>query len=196
MLTVLLTEFFTVMLGAALVNNLVLIQFLGVSSFFNSSRQFNTAVLLAFFSAPVLIGTMLLHFLLNRFVLQTIGLQFLQLVSLVVIAGLLTGALLQLVRYLFPQSTRQQFTMLFMVGANSAVLGAALQTAQKNIEFIELIALSFGSALGFSLILLAFAALNERLAQLEVPLPFKGLAIQLLSAGLAALALLGFAGVV
>jgi len=184
------------MLSAALVNNLVLMQFLGMSSFFNSSRQFNTAVLLALFSAPVMIGTMLLHHLLNFYVLQPFDLDFLTLTGLVTIAGLLTSTLIQLTRWLFPQQARQQLMLLFMVGANSAVLGAALQATQRNLELLEVLALSCGSALGFSLILLAFAAIRERLALLDVPIPFRGLAIELISAGLAAMALLGFAGVV
>jgi len=190
------TEFLTIMLSAALVNNLVLMQFLGMSSFFNSSRQFNTAVLLALFSAPVMIGTMLLHHLLNFYVLQPFDLDFLTLTGLVTIAGLLTSTLIQLTRWLFPQQARQQLMLLFMVGANSAVLGAALQATQRNLELLEVLALSCGSALGFSLILLAFAAIRERLALLDVPIPFRGLAIELISAGLAAMALLGFAGVV
>ena len=139
---------------------------------------------------------MLLQFLLHRFVLNPFNLEFLQLVSVVLIAGLLTAALLQLAHGLFPQSTRQHTMLLFMVGANSAVLGAALQAARTNPDFIELFAMSLGSAAGFSLMLLIFAALIERLELLEVPTPFKGLAIQLISAGLAAMALLGFAGVV
>ena len=190
------TEFFAIMLGAALVNNLVLVQFLGVSSFLRGSGQFNTAVLLALFSAPVMIGTMLLHHLLNQFVLQPFGLGFFALVGLVAISGLLTSALTQVTRQLFPKQARQQFMLLFMVGANSAVLGAALQVAERNLELREVLAMSVGSALGFSLILLAFAALRERLALLDTPAPFQGLAIELISAGLAAMALLGFTGVV
>ena len=177
-------------------NNLVLVQFLGLSSFLNSSRQFNTAVLLALFSAPVMIGTILLHYFLSNFVLQPFGLEFLELISLVAFAGLLTSALIKVTRWLFPLQARNQFMLLFMVAANSAVLGAALQIAQRNLELPELLALSCGSALGFSLILLAFAAIRERLVLLDVPVPFRGLAIELISAGLAAMALLGFAGVV
>jgi electron transport complex protein RnfA len=93
-----------------------------------------------------------------------------------------------------PFSTRQQGLLLFLTGGNSAVLGATLLSSTSVLSLGENIAYSFGAALGYSLMIVGFAALRIRLEFADVPAPFRGSSIQLITAGLVAISLLGFAG--
>ncbi|MEX2131470.1 MAG: Rnf-Nqr domain containing protein [Pseudohongiellaceae bacterium] len=188
--------FLSILVSAALVNNLVLVQLLGVSSLFRGFARIADAAILAMFTAVVLIVTALLNYLLFTFVLTPLNITALQLVSLVVITGTCTLVLQKKLADWFPGLSRHHLLTLFMVAGNSAVVGVSLLTVRASYSLSETMAYSLGAALGFGAILIFFAALRERLATSPVPPPFKGLAIELISAGLAAMALLGLAGVI
>lgn len=189
-------EFLTILVGAALVNNLVLVQFLGVSSFFSNPDKVQNAANLGLLSAGVMLASSLLNFAIFRLILMPLGLQFLQLIVFLLISGCLTWLLLVLIKNRTSADFRRQGLSMFMVGGNSAVIGISLLINNGTMSFLQTLTYGIGSACGFVLVMVLFAALHERLDTTDVPLPFRGLAIDLISASLVALAFLGFAGIV
>lgn len=189
-------EFLTILVGAALVNNLVLVQFLGVSSFFSNTDKVQNAANLGLLSAGVMLASSLLNFAIFRLILMPLGLQFLQLIVFLLISGCLTWVLLVLIKNRTSADFRRQGLSMFMVGGNSAVIGISLLINNGTMSFLQCLTYGIGSACGFVLVMVLFAALHERLETTDVPLPFRGLAIDLISASLVAMAFLGFAGIV
>lgn len=188
------TNTISIIIAAALVNNLILVQLLGVSALFYATRRLPQAIEFALFNFAVLLIASTVNLVLYEYVLQPLSLEFLRLVLFVAISALLTTGLLQLLARRFPLTTRQQGLLLFLTGGNSAVLGTTLLGNGSALELSDKITTSFGAALGFSLVIVGFAAMRTRLESADIPAPFRGSAIQLITAGLVAISLLGFAG--
>ncbi|NQV69959.1 MAG: electron transport complex subunit RsxA [Pseudohongiella sp.] len=190
------TTYLSIIIAAALVNNVVLVQLLGVSSLFLSNSRLQNTIELATLNFIVLFSAAVINLLLFRFILLPLGLDFLKLLFFVAISSSITKLLLQWLKQRFPLSLRQQKLAFYLTGGNSAVIGVSLLNTVSHLSIPQSIAYSLGAALGFSLLLVAFAALRLRLDSAEVPAPFRGTAIQLISAGIVTLCLLGFAGLV
>ena len=190
------TTYLSIIIAAALVNNVVLVQLLGVSSLFLSNSRLQNTIELATLNFIVLFSAAVINLLLFRFILLPLGLDFLKLLFFVAISSSITKLLLQWLKQRFPLSLRQQKLAFYLTGGNSAVIGVSLLNTVSHLSIPQSIAYSLGAALGFSLLLVAFAALRLRLDSAEVPAPFRGTAIQLISAGIVAMFLLGFAGLV
>ena len=190
------TTYLSIIIAAALVNNVVLVQLLGVSSLFLSNSRLQNTIELATLNFIVLFSAAVINLLLFRFILLPLGLDFLKLLFFVAISSSITKLLLQWLEQRFPLSLRQQKLAFYLTGGNSAVIGVSLLNTVSHLSIPQSIAYSLGAALGFSLLLVAFAALRLRLDSAEVPAPFRGTAIQLISAGIVAMFLLGFAGLV
>ena len=188
------TNFLSIIVAAALVNNLILIQLVGVSSLFYATKKLPQAIEFALFNFAVLFLASVVNISVYRFILLPFHLEFFRLVVFVATSALLTTLFLHLITKRLPFSTRQQGLLLFLTGGNSAVLGAALLSSTSVLSLGENIAYSFGAALGYSLMIVGFAALRIRLEFADVPAPFRGSSIQLITAGLVAISLLGFAG--
>ena len=188
------TNFLSIIVAAALVNNLILIQLVGVSSLFYSTKKLPQAIEFALFNFAVLFLASVVNISVYRFILLPLHLEFFRLVVFVATSALLTTLFLQVITKRLPFSTRQQGLLLFLTGGNSAVLGATLLSSTSVLSLGENIAYSFGAALGYSLMIVGFAALRIRLEFADVPAPFRGSSIQLITAGLVAISLLGFAG--
>ena len=188
------THYLSIIIAATLVNNLILIQLVGASSLFYSTRRLPQAIEFALFNFVVLLLSAIINLFVYRFVLLPLHLEFFRLVAFVTTSAVLTTALLNLVSKNFPFTIRQQGLLLFLTGGNSAVLGATLLSSNSVLAIGEAIAYSVGAALGYSLMIVGFAALRVRLESADIPAPFRGNAIQLISAGLVAISLLGFAG--
>ena len=188
------TNFLSIIVAAALVNNLILIQLVGVSSLFYSTKKLPQAIEFALFNFAVLFLASVVNISVYRFILLPLHLEFFRLVAFVATSALLTTLFLHVITKRLPFSTRQQGLLLFLTGGNSAVLGATLLSSTSVLSLGENIAYSFGAALGYSLMIVVFAALRIRLEFADVPAPFRGSSIQLITAGLVAISLLGFAG--
>lgn len=188
------TNYLSIIAAAALVNNLILIQLFGVSSLLNSTKRLPQAIEFALFNFVVLFLASVVNLFVYRFILIPFHLEFFRLVVFVATSALLTTLFLQVITRHFPFSRRQQHLLLFLTGGNSAVLAASLLSSISVLTLAESIAYSFGAALGYSLIIVGFAALRTRLEFADVPAPFRGSAIQLITAGLVTISLLGFAG--
>ena len=188
------TNYLSIIVAAALVNNLILIQLFGVSSLFYSTRRLPQAIEFALFNFAVLLLSGIVNLCIYRFVIQPLHLEIFRLVIFVATSALLTTLFLQLITKRFPLSARQQGILLFLTGGNSAVLGATLLSSTSALSLSENITYCLGAALGYSLMIVGFAALRIRLEFANVPAPFRGASIQLITAGLVAISLLGFAG--
>ena len=188
------TNYLIIIIAAALVNNLILIQLLGVSSLFYSTKRLPQAIEFALFNFVVLFAASITNLFFYRFVLIPLHIEFLRLVIFVGSSALLTTTLLRIISARLPITARQQGLLLFLTGGNSAVLGATLLSSNSILDFSENIAQNFGAALGYSLMIVGFAAVRLRLESADVPAPFRGSAIALITAGLFTISLLGFAG--
>ena len=190
------TQIFSIIVAAALVNNLVLVQSLGISSLFAYSNRMQNAIELALLSFLVIFLASAINLILYRGLLAPLGLEYLALVCFVGVSSILTLLVLHSLEKNFPLSMRRQRLAFYLIGGNSSIIGLSLLNTASVRSVVDCLAYSFGAALGFAVVLLAFAALRQRLDSADVPAPFRGAAIQLISAGIAAMCLLGFAGLV
>lgn len=191
-----LSEFLVITIGAILVNNFVLSKFLGICPFLGVSKKLDTA--LGMSGAVVFVMTLasLVSSLINKFLLVPMKLEYLQtLVFIVVIASLV-----QLVEIILQKVSTKLYESLGiflpLITTNCAVLGVALLNTQEHHNFLQSAVYGFGAAVGFSMVLILFSAMRERIAAADVPVPFRGSAIALVTAGLMSLAFMGFSGLV
>ena len=190
------TQIFSIIVAAALVNNMVLIQSLGVSSLFAYSNRLRNAIELALVSFLVIFLASAINLTLYRGLLAPLGLQYLALLCFVGVSSILTLLVLHSLEKYFPLSMRRQRLAFYLIAGNSSIIGLSLLNTASARSVVDCLAYSFGAAMGFALVLLAFTALRQRLDGADVPAPFRGAAIQLISAGIAAMCFLGFAGLV
>lgn len=190
------TDFLSIFLATALVNNLVLVQLLGVSSLFAFSNSTQQAKEIALASFVLIFASGLTNSLLDKYLLTPALLQALRLLCFVTVSAVLATMLAILVRKHFALSDRRDHLAFLLAGINSAVIGSALvNTLPGENTVLQLFGYSLGSATGFSILLLAFAAMRERINEQAQPKAFQGMAIQLITAGLLAMSLLGLTGI-
>ena len=143
------TNYLSIIVAAALVNNLILIQLFGVSSLFYSTKKLPQAIEFALFNFVVLFLSLIINLIIYRFFLIPFHLEFFRLVVFVATSALLTTLFLQVITKRYSFSIRQQGLLLFLTGGNSAVLGATLLSSTNVLSLHENIAYSFGAALGY-----------------------------------------------
>jgi Na+-translocating ferredoxin:NAD+ oxidoreductase subunit A len=180
--------------GAALVNNVVLVRFLGLCPVLGTSRQLTTAAGMAAATTLVLAVTALLGALLDRYLLEPFGLGNLRIISYILVIASVVQASEQGLRRGLPLLHARLGVYLPLITTNCAVLGVALLNSAARHDPGEALAAGLGAGLGFGLVLILFAGLRERLAATAVPLPLRGAAIALVTAGVLSLAFTGFAG--
>ncbi|PCJ23125.1 MAG: electron transport complex subunit RsxA [SAR86 cluster bacterium] len=190
------TNYLSIIVAAALVNNVALVQLLGVSSLFFPNSRLQNALELALLNFIVLFAASVINLLLFKFILLPLELAFLKLIVFVATSACITTLVLNRIKLKFPLSMRQQKLAFYLTGGNSAVIGVSIINSVSTLSISQSVAYSLGAAIGFSGLLIAFAALRLRLDTADVPAPFRGTAIQLVSAGIVAMLLLGFAGLV
>jgi electron transport complex protein RnfA len=180
--------------GAALVNNFVLTRFLGLCPVLGTSQHLDGASGMALATTAVLTVTAGLCQLAETWLLLPFDLGHLRIVTYILIIAATVQFAEQLLRRMTPLLYRRLGIYLPLITTNCAVLGVALLNAGAPRSFAAALVYGFGAGLGFALVLVLFAGLRERLAAADVPAPFRGAAIALVTAGLMGLAFLGFAG--
>lgn len=187
-------ELLLILVGTALVNNVVLVKFLGLCPFMGVSNKVDTALGMGLATTFVLTLAAVAGWALERFVLVPFGLEYLRILSFI----LVIAAVVQLTEMLIKKSSPALYQVLGiflpLITTNCAVLGVALLNVQDRHNFIASLLYGFGSAAGFTLVMVLFAGLRERLSLADVPAPFQGAPIGFITAGLLALAFMGFAG--
>ncbi len=188
------SEIIVILIGTILVNNFVLTRFLGLCPFMGVSRNLEAAAGMSLATAFVLTLSSATAYLLHEYLLVPLGLEYLRTLSFIlVIAGSVQFTEI-MVQRLSPLLDQVLGIFIPLIATNCAVLGVALINVQQSGNFLESVFFGLGAAGGFALVLVLFAAMRERLDAADVPVPFRGTAIALLTAGIMSLAFMGFAG--
>ena len=183
-----------ILLGALLVNNFVLAQFLGLCPFIGASGQYDTAAAMGLATTFVLTLAAAASWLVYQFVLVPLDLTYLRIIAfIVVIAGTVQLTELYL-KSTSPLLHQVLGIYLPLITSNCAVLAVTLLALQQSMTFAETLVFAVGAALGFTLVMVLFAAIRERLLHARIPAPFAGAPITLITAGILSLAFMGFAG--
>ncbi|MEE4639678.1 MAG: electron transport complex subunit RsxA [Wenzhouxiangella sp.] len=183
-----------IVVSAALVNNFVLVKFLGLCPFLGVSSSVESAVGMSLATAFVLTLAAVASYLLTRWVLQPLELMYLSTVSFIVVIAALVQLTELFMRHAAPLLHRVLGIYLPLITSNCAVLGVALLNLREQHSLAESALYGFGAALGFGGVLVALAAARERIELADVPASFRGAPIGLVTAGLMALAFMGFTG--
>jgi len=190
------TEYALILVSTVLVNNFVLVKFLGLCPFMGVSRKLETATGMALATTFVLTLSSVCSYLANEYLLKPAGLEYLQTITFILVIAAVVQFTEMFVRKTSPLLYQVLGIFLPLITTNCAVLGVALLNVQQQNNFIESFLYGFGASIGFSLVLILFAAMRERIAVADVPGPFKGVSITLITAGLMSIAFLGFTGLV
>ena len=191
-----LADYALLLISAILVNNFVLVQFLGLCPFMGVSNKLETAIGMSSATTFVLTLASICSWLTFEWLLKPLGLEYLRTISFILVIAVVVQFTEMVVRKSSPLLYKVLGVFLPLITTNCAVLGVALININKQHSFLESAVYGFGAAAGFSMVLVLFAAMRERLAVADVPTPFKGAAIGMITAGLMSLAFMGFAGLV
>lgn len=189
-------DYTILLLGAILVNNFVLVQFLGLCPFMGVSSKLETAIGMSSATTFVLTLASICSWMAYEWLLQPLGLEYLRTITFILVIAVVVQFTEMVVRKTSPMLYKVLGVFLPLITTNCAVLGVALLNINKEHSFVESALYGFGAAAGFSMVLVLFAAMRERIAAADVPEPFKGAAVGMVTAGLMSLAFMGFAGLV
>ena len=189
-------EFLIILISTILVNNFVLVQFLGLCPFMGVSNKLETAIGMSGATTFVLTLASVCSYVIHTYVLQPLSLTYLKTISFILAIAAVVQFTKMFIEKASPLLYRVLGVFLPLITTNCAVLGVALQNTVKAHSFYESMLYGFGAALGFSLVLVLFSAMRERIAAADVPMPFRGAAIGMITAGLMSLAFMGFSGLV
>ena len=188
------THYLFLLIGAVLVNNVVLVKILGLCPFMGVSKKLETAYGMGAATTFVLTLGTGASYIIDHFLLIPFGLEYLRTLSFIVTIA----AIVQLTEMVIAKTspTLQQVLGIYLplITTNCAVLGVPLLNISNRYNFIESLLFGFGSSIGFSLVLVLFAGIRERIDGADVPTHFRGVAIAMITAGLMAMAFMGFAG--
>ena len=190
------TEYALLLVSTVLVNNFVLVKFLGLCPFMGVSKKLETATGMALATTFVLTLSSVSSYLVDAYILSPMGLDYLRTITFILVIAAVVQFTEMFVHKTSPLLYNVLGIFLPLITTNCAVLGVALLNIQEQHSFIESAVYGFGASIGFSLVLIMFAAMRERIAVADVPTPFKGAAIGLITAGLMSIAFTGFAGLV
>ncbi len=189
-------ELALILVSTVLVNNFVLVKFLGLCPFMGVSRKLETATGMALATTFVLTLSAVCSWMVQTWLLAPLGLEYLRTIAFILVIAAVVQFTEMVVHKTSPLLYQVLGIYLPLITTNCAVLGVALLNVQESHGFMESLVYGFGAAVGFSLVLVLFAGVRERVAAADVPAPFKGAAVALITAGLMSLGFLGFAGLV
>ncbi|MFY9975332.1 MAG: electron transport complex subunit RsxA [Chromatiaceae bacterium] len=190
------TEYALILVSTVLVNNFVLVKFLGLCPFMGVSKKLETATGMGLATTFVLTLSSVCSWLVNEYLLVPLGIEYLRTIAFILVIAVVVQFTETVMHKTSPMLYQVLGIFLPLITTNCAVLGVALLNLQEKRDFVESTLFGFGAAVGFSLVLVLFAAMRERVAVADVPQPFQGSAIALITAGLMSLAFMGFAGLV
>lgn len=190
------TEYLLIFVSTVLVNNFVLVKFLGLCPFMSVSSKLETATGMGLATTFVLTLSSISSYLVNQYLLVPLELEFLRTIAFILIIAGVVQFTEMVVHKTSPMLYQMLGIFLPLITTNCAVLGVALLNVQQENGFIASAVYGFGAAVGFSLVLVLFAAIRERVVAADVPETFQGAPIAFITAGIMALAFMGFAGLV
>lgn len=187
---------FAIVIGAIFVNNVVLSQFLGICPFLGVSSKVETSLGMGMAVTFVMALAAVVTWCLQTYVLTPFGIGYMQTIAFILVIAALVQMVEIVLKKVSPALYQALGIFLPLITTNCAVLGVAIITIQKDFDLLTGVIYSVSAALGFALALVLFAGIRERLEVEDVPQPLRGVPIALITAGLLAMAFMGFANVV
>jgi len=185
-----------IFISAVFVNNIVLSQFLGICPFLGVSKKIETALGMSGAVAFVMTIATIFTYIVMKYVLEPFNLGFLQTISYILIIAFLVQMVEIILKKVSPALYQALGVFLLLITTNCAILGVALLVIQKDYNLLESVVFAISTAIGFGLALVLFAGIREQLSMAKLPKGMDGTPISLLTAGLLAMAFMGFAGIV
>lgn len=186
----------TIILSAIFVNNILLSQFLGVCPFMGVSKKIDTAIGMGGAVTFVMVLATIVTFMIQKYALDPFGIGYLQTITFILVIASLVQLVEIVLKKVSPALYQALGVFLPLITTNCAILGVAILTIQKDYNLLQGVVFAVASAIGFALALVLFAGIREHLDLMNVPKGMKGTPIALVTAGILALAFMGFAGVV
>lgn len=190
------TEYILLIISTALINNFVLVKFLGLCPFMGVSKKIETAIGMSLATMFVLTVASISAYLIDTYILAPLSATFLRTLVFILVIAVVVQFTEMVIKKTSPTLYRLLGIFLPLITTNCAVLGVALLNINQAHNLTQSVIYGFGASFGFGLVLVLFAALRERLAAADVPHVFKGASIALITAGLMSLAFMGFTGLV
>ncbi len=190
------SDYFLLFIGTVLVNNFVLVKFLGLCPFMGVSSKVESAIGMSFATTFVLTLSAALSYIVNTYLLIPLHLLYLQTLSFILVIAVVVQFTEMVMQKTSPTLYRLLGIFLPLITTNCAILGLALLNITEKHNFVESIIYGFSAGVGFSLVLVLFSSMRERLSASDIPLPFKGASIAMITAGLMSLAFMGFTGLI
>ena len=184
-----------IIIVAIFVNNVVLAQFLGICPFLGVSKKVDTASGMGMAVTAVLVVATIVTYLLQVYVLNAFGLEYLQTSAFILVIAALVQMIEIILKKTMPALYQALGVFLPLITTNCCILGVAILVIQKDYDLLEGIVYALSTGIGFLLAMVLFAGLREQLDLLDVPKAFRGVPIALVTAGLLAMAFMGFSGV-
>lgn len=188
------SEYLLILVGTVLINNVILTKFLGLCPFMGVSNKLDTALSMGLATTFVLTLASIAGWLLEHFLLKPFEIEFLRILAFILVIAAVVQFTEMAIRKTSPVLYQVLGIFLPLITTNCAVLGVALLAIQEDLGFIQSAVYGFGSAMGFTLVMVIFAGLRERLAVADVPYAFNGMPIAYITAGLLSMAFIGFSG--
>ena len=189
-------EYFLILISTVLVNNFVLVKFLGLCPFMGVSKKVDSAIGMGFATTFVMTLSAVLSYLLNTYLLVPFGLEFLQTIGFILTIAAVVGFTEMAIHKTSPVLYQVLGIYIPLITTNCAVLGLALLNVSEQHNFLESAIYGFGAAIGFTFVLVLFSSIREKLEHADIPKPFQGAPIALITAGLMSIAFMGFGGLV
>ena len=189
-------EYIFIFIAAVFVNNIVLSQFLGICPFLGVSKKVETAIGMSAAVAFVMTIATLCTYLLQKYVLEPTGLEFMQTISFILVIAALVQMVEIILKKVSPALYQALGVFLPLITTNCTILGVAIMVIQKDYNLLTSIVFAISTAIGFGLALIIFSGIREQLSLTKIPDGMKGIPIALITAGILAMAFMGFSGIV
>ncbi|MCC8146867.1 MAG: electron transport complex subunit RsxA [Bacteroidales bacterium] len=188
--------YFLIFVGAVFVNNIVLSQFLGICPFLGVSKKVETAVGMSIAVAFVMTIATLFTFIIQKYLLDPMNLGFMQTITFILVIASLVQMVEIVLKKVSPALYQALGVFLPLITTNCAILGVAILVIQKDFTLLSSMVYAVSTAIGFGLALMLFSGIREQLSLTHVPEMMKGTPIALVTAGILAMAFMGFSGIV
>ena len=188
-------EYIGIIIVAIFVNNIVFAQFLGICPFLGVSKKIDTAVGMGMAGSFVLTIATIVTFLLQKGVLEPFGLQYLQTITYILVIAALVQMVEIVLKKVSPALYQALGVFLPLITTNCAILGVAILVIQKDFTLIQSVVFAIATSIGFAIALIIFSGIREQLSLTKVPKSMEGVPIALVTAGIIAMAFMGFSGI-
>ncbi len=190
------TGILLILLSSILVNNFVLSRFLGICPFLGVSKKVETALGMGMAVTFVMALASVISYLVHYFILVPLEIEYMQTIAFILVIAALVQLVEMTLMKLVPSLYQALGVYLPLITTNCAVLGVAILNITEEYNLLQTLTHGIGAAVGFTLAIVLFAGIRERLELADIPEPLKGFPIALIAAGLMSIAFLGFSGLV